>query len=103
MYLIISWDISAENPLWREINEELRNCLENYQWTRPVYTFYLVRLPAVASGSDIKNKIDAVRARHPDISITYILSPVFVGKQGFVGSLAKTQDWSEVNLITGGD
>ena len=95
MYCVISWDISAENPRWRLINDQLLNCLAGYQYVRPVYTFYLVTINSAADVTAIRICFDAVKQRTRE-PIGYILSPPFSGHT-WTGTIA---DWASVNAVT---
>ena len=44
MHVLVSWDIKAESPQWEELNEELRVCLEDYSWVKPLSTLYIVQI-----------------------------------------------------------
>jgi hypothetical protein len=98
MYFIVSWDISAENPLWREINEQMRNCFKNYTQLRPVNTYYLVKISSVEQHTQIYTKLKDV-AKAASVGVEFIMTPAYIGKKGFVGILS--EKWSDVNAITG--
>ena len=95
MYCVISWDISAVNPRWREIDDQLRACIQNFTYVRPVNTFYLVRISSADRIEAIRKCFDAVKQNTKE-SISYILSPAFAGHtwSGTIG------DWPNVNAIT---
>lgn len=99
MYVVISWDISASNPRWSQINDEMKNCIAAYDWTRPVNTFYMMRINSPDEIVAIRKCFNAVADR-VEVNVSYILSPAFIGPNhvwsGRVG------DWQQVNAITAG-
>ena len=36
MHFIVSWDINAEGEKWDALNAQLKECIEDYSWARPL-------------------------------------------------------------------
>ena len=95
MYCVISWDISAVNPRWSEINDRMRACIQGFHYVRPVNTFYLVRISSADKIVAIRQCFEAVQKNTPE-SISYILSPALSGHL-WTGAI---KDWDSVNAVT---
>lgn len=104
MYCIVSWDISAEGQIWREQNEKMKHCFSAVKSAKPVFTYYLVRLPSVNSITELHKNFETVRTTAP-VDIFYIISPVFRSLGGFRGYLegSEGQRWIDVNAVVKGD
>jgi hypothetical protein len=75
LYFIVSWDISAGNPTWSQVDERLRNCFARYQSFRPVNTFYVVK---VSSGDQYRAILVALQdvAKSSPVNVYFIISPL---------------------------
>jgi hypothetical protein len=98
MYFIVSWDISAVNPRWSAIDEQMRNCFKGYTQLRPVNTFYMVK---VASGNERNAILTALQAVAQQTSedVFFVMSPVLT-VSGWDGWLPQDK-WELVKAITG--
>jgi len=97
MYCVISWDISAVNPRWSQINDQMLGCLKGYHYVRPVNTFYLVTIAEASQIVDIQACFVMVSNQTKE-NISFILSPAF-SKHSWSGKVA---DWAAVNTVTTG-
>lgn len=97
MYVVISWDISAVNPRWSQINDEMKACIAAYDWVRPVNTFYMMRIGSAAEIENIRKCFSAI-AERVDVNVSFILSPAFTGAgHKWTGRIG---EWEKVNAIT---
>lgn len=79
VYFVVSWDISASNPVWSQIDERMRNCFANYRSIRPVNTFYMVK---VANGDQYRTIFNALQrtaqtTEENGTNIYFVMSPLF--------------------------
>lgn len=75
MYFVVSWDISASNPVWSQIDERLRKCFDDdYNWVRPVNTFYMVKISTAQQYQTILANLQAV-AKDSPVNVNFIMSP----------------------------
>ena len=97
MYFVVSWDISASNPTWSQIDERLRSCLAGYQSLRPVNTFYMVR---VSNGDQHRTILAALQnvAGNSSVKVDLIMSPLLT-VTGWDGWL-QPDVWPKVAEIT---
>lgn len=97
MYFIVSWDISAVEPRWSQINEQMQNCFKTYPQIRPVNTFYMVK---VTSGDQYNAIHDCLLniAQNTKETIHFIMSPLLTVK-GWKGYLPKDR-WPKISELT---
>ena len=67
MHVLDSWDIKAESPQWEELNEELRVCLEDYSWVKPLSTLYIVQIEDAHDLLNVKQSLTEVWRDHPNM------------------------------------
>lgn len=94
MHVVISWDIKADQPQWKEIDTELRGCFERFSWARPLSTFYVVKLRSVEDRAAIKERLLAVVQR-TSAKVHFIVSPAIAGGR-YAGWLPKSM-WEKLN------
>lgn len=97
MHIAVSWDISAPQPQWSEINSRLVTALGTRAWCRPVNTFYAVRVTGEPDREAVRLAMEAV-AESSLVPFKYVISPVMQG--GYAGRLDNTVDWEPLNRIT---
>lgn len=95
MYCVISWDIGASNPRWSAINERMLDCLNGYNYDRPVNTFYLVTISGAAQIEAIRNCFVSIAEQVPE-PVSFVLSPP-LSQHTWTGTI---EDWTMVNSIT---
>jgi hypothetical protein len=98
MYFIVSWDISAVEPQWSRIDEQMRNCFKTYQQIRPVNTYYIVKVANATQYEAIHTCLLNV-AQSQTATVHFIISPLLTA-QGFKGWLPKDR-WPKISEITG--
>jgi len=101
VYFVVSWDISASNPTWSQIDERMRNCFANYHSIRPVNTFYMVK---VANGDQYRSIFSALQRVAKDseehgTNVYFIASPVLT-MGGWDGWL-QPDLWPKVAQVVG--
>src|SRR6267378_7940468 len=97
MYLVISWDISAVNPRWSQINDQMVACLKGYQQVRPVNTFYMLKVTGAAQRTAIMTCLKGVIDRTSE-QVIYIISPLLT-THGWEGWLPQDR-WPLIEQIT---
>ena len=97
MHFIVSWDIQAEDGEWDEINAQLKECIEDYSWVRPLRTFYIVRVSDVQKWQEIRRSLIEV-AESSTIRIHLVIGPLMYGGQ-YDGYLPK-DIWPELEKRT---
>ena len=97
MHFIVSWDIQAEDGEWDEINAQLKECIEDYSWVRPLSTFYIVRVSDVQKWQEIRRSLIEV-AESSTIRIHLVIGPLMYGGQ-YDGYLPK-DIWPELEKRT---
>ena len=76
MHIIISWDIkNCENDEWNELNEKLRECINDYSWVKPLTTFYIVKLDSEKERKSIRENIVKICKVNKG-KINIVISPV---------------------------
>jgi len=97
MYCVVSWDISAVNPRWSKIDEQLRDCLKAYNWYRPVNTFYMIKVTGSSQVATIQSCLTTA-AKAVTESVQFVISPAFAA--GRWNGLLGDGEWAKVNAIT---
>jgi hypothetical protein len=93
VYFVVSWDISANNPVWSQIDERMRNCLTGYQSVRPVNTFYMVK---VSNSNQHRTILAALQdiAANSHVMVKVVVSPLLT-VTGWDGWL-QPDEWPKV-------
>ncbi len=78
MHFIVSWDINAEGEKWDALNAQLKECIEDYSWARPLSTFYVVRISAPQEWQEIKKNLIEVAEGSP-VRIHLVIGPLMSG------------------------
>lgn len=89
MHFILSWDIrdtdgewGSESEVWGEINAQLKECIDDYSWVRPLSTFYIVRVSGPQEWKRIKEDlIEVAECYTAKAKIHFVISPLMVGGQ----------------------
>ena len=97
MHFIVSWDIQAEDGKWDEINAQLKECIEDYSWVRPLSTFYIVRVSGPQEWQEIRDALVRV-AESSTNRIHFVIGPLMCGGQ-YDGYLPK-DIWPEIEKRT---
>lgn len=76
MHIIISWDIkNCEKDEWNELNEKLRECIDDYSWVKPLTTFYIIKLNSEGERKTIRESIvNVCKANKGKLNV--VISPV---------------------------
>lgn len=101
MYFIVSWDISAVEPQWSRIDEQMRNCLKGFQQVRPVNTYYIVNVASAQQYEDINASLKRI-AESQTAAVYFIMTPLYtdpVTARNFRGWLPKDR-WDKITPIT---
>lgn len=98
MYCVISWDISAVDATWNELDAKMRNCFHGLNWFKPVYTFYLVEIFDNFRYNTLLQDLQRVAGSTP-IMVRFVMSPM-ISAQNWDGWL-NPEHWPEVRRITG--
>ena len=93
MHVLVSWDIKAEEPRWKEINEESKACLEDYSWIRVLTTPYIVQVEDAHDRSSLKKSLTEICRKHPE-RIHLLMSPAMQG--GSYGGWLPKSLWSKI-------
>jgi len=88
MYFIVSWDISAVEPQWSRIDEQMRNCLRGFESIRPVNTYYIVKVNSKQQYEDINTCLLKV-AQAQTATVHYISTPL----QSLSHSISDFKGW----------
>ena len=78
MQVLVSWDIKAEGAEWKELNEELKACLEGYSWVKPLSTLYIVQVEDAHDLLNLKESLTEVCRDHPKL-IHFVMGPPVQG------------------------
>ena len=78
MHALVSWNIKAESPQWEELNEELKSCLEDYSWVKPLSTLYIVQIEDAYDHLSLKESLAEVCRDHPNM-IHFVMGPPIQG------------------------
>jgi hypothetical protein len=97
MHFTVSWDISAKEPQWSAIDEQMRNCFKNYPQVRPVNTYYMVKVTSARDYDQIHNALLNI-AQNSSITIYFIMSPL-LNTSGYKGWLPQ-DTWTKIAQIT---
>ena len=96
MHVVLSWDISNQN-LWSEINEQLKTCISNHSWVKPLTTLYIVKVYSSEDLQGIIENLTNVARKYPgDVNI--VCTPLMTGGT-YNGWLPKNM-WDEINART---
>lgn len=97
MHIAVSWDISAKEPRWGVLNDQMRDCFKGLSWVRPLSTFYIVRVDGESGRGRIQERLLSVATAVPE-TIHFVVSPLMPGGR-YNGYLPK-DTWSKVNERT---
>lgn len=97
MHFSLSWDIRDADGEWDEINAQLKECIDDYSWVRPLDTFYIVRVSGPQEWKQIRADLIGVAKRFTD-KIYIVISPLMVGGQ-YDGWLPETI-WPKIEKRT---
>ena len=105
MYFIVSWDISAVEPQWGRIDEQMRNCLKNFAFVRPVNTYYMVKVSSEREYEAIHECLLNV-AKAQTATVHFVSSPLFsgtgivkkLGTSGYQGWLPQDR-WTKIKEV----
>ena len=77
MHIIISWDIknSDSSDEWDFLNEELRECIKEYSWVKPLSTFYIIKLDSENERKKIRNSIITLCKKNKG-KMNVVISPI---------------------------
>ena len=78
MHIMVSWDIKAEGSRWKDVDKELKACLEDYSWIKPLTTLYIVQIEDAHDRSSLKKSLTDVCRKHPE-RIRLLMSPTMQG------------------------
>jgi len=92
MYIVVSWDISAVGQQWIEINQQMLNCLQNFQHTRPVNTFYIVGVASEQQRQQIFDCFSNVR-QSTNVSVEFVVSPIYT-ETNWLGATEENPIWN---------
>ncbi|MDR3303998.1 MAG: hypothetical protein LBS86_06265 [Treponema sp.] len=96
MHIIVSWDISDDDD-WDKIDEELKQCIMDYSWVKPLTTFYIIQIDDSAERSKIKKSLLNICQKYKtDINI--VISPI-IEEGRYAGWLPK-KIWSAIKERT---
>lgn len=97
MYFTVSWDISASQPIWSQIDEQMRNCFKNLPQVRPVNTYYMVKVNSADQYNQIHKNLLTI-AQQSTVKIHFIMSPL-LNATGYKGWLPKDR-WDKIGEVT---
>lgn len=97
-YFLVSWDISASEPAWSQVDKRLRDCFEHLPYIKPVNTFYMIRVLTRDQYNQVFTALQTV-AKNSVIQVRFIMTPI-LNNTGFDGWL-DTEIWNGVRQITG--
>lgn len=92
MYIIVSWDISAEGQKWAEINNQMLHCLESFLHTKPVNTFYIVGVASEQHRQQIFGCLSNIRQLN-NVSVEFVVSPLYT-ERGWLGATEENPIWN---------
>ena len=97
MHIVVSWDIKAEQPQWKQIDDMMRDALTPHSWARPLSTFYVVRINSTSEREALKDRMIQVATGVKE-TVHFLISPAMVGGQ-YTGWLPKSM-WPKLNERT---
>lgn len=97
MHVMLSWDIPAEGERWKEINQQLRECLSSYSWVRPLKTVYVVKVDDHAERKALIAALTDVARSAPE-RVHFLMTPAMSGG-GYNGFLPRDM-WEKVTKRT---
>lgn len=98
MHFSVSWDISAPQPRWSAINDQLFAVISGYAHLRPVNTFYIVRVASQAEWDAVRLGLTNVALATTDATIHFVMTPLIQG--GRYDGRLPTTTWPEINRLT---
>ena len=99
MHFAVAWHINAIGNDWVRLNNALADELKNYSWTRPLSTFYVVKVASQTDWDAIRTRFQTVCATAPQIRL--IMTPLMRG--GRYDGYLSTDQWKEINLRAADD
>jgi len=101
MHIVISWDIkNCDNDEWNELNEKLRECIDDYSWVKPLTTFYIIKLDSEKERKSIRESIIRI-CKNNKGKINVVISPV-IYENGYSGWLPHSM-WEKIKERTNED
>ena len=97
MHFTVSWNISAKEPRWSEINGQLYDCFKDNQHEHVVSTYYMVKVTSAIHYNTIHACLLKI-AQDTTERIHFIVSPL-LNVKGYKGYLPKDK-WEKINQIT---
>jgi hypothetical protein len=95
MYFTVSWDISANEPRWSQINGQMCASFKGLPNAHVMSTYYLVQASQAQRDAILENLNKFVDSVAEDVY--FLLSPLF-NPSCFGG---RHEDWPKINQITG--
>ncbi|CAI9009773.1 MULTISPECIES: hypothetical protein [Burkholderia] len=97
MHVTISWDISASDNRWSEINDMMKAKLKGYSWVKPLKSVYVVKVDSLEDRIELKDALNDV-IKSVDEKIHLLITPAMEGGT-YAGWLPKGL-WEKINLRT---
>lgn len=94
MHFVISWDILASGERWNTINNSLIGVLRPYSWTKPLTTFFVVRVDNQLQWQTILSNLTTTSQGFPE-NVNFIMSPLMQG--GTYNGILPQNMWNEIN------
>jgi hypothetical protein len=96
MHFIVSWDIKASEPLWTQIDNEMKGQLVNFPSLRPLTTFYVVKAQSQADWDNILRGLQTVASRYS--GVYFVMSPLMQG--GSYNGWLPSDYWPQLTTLT---
>lgn len=100
MHVAISWDIKgASGERWTALNDYMRAAFDKtHEWTRPVSTFYIVKVSGAPDRDAIIKDLQA-RAQGVTERVYFVVSPIMPAGAHYNGLLPR-EWWDPVRQKT---
>lgn len=97
MHFALSWDITAENNRWKEINDQMHAVVAAYSWVKPLTTFYIVKVASQAEWDKILNTLGTIAKENKE-KIHFVMTPLMNG--GRYNGILPEKWWETINQRT---
>jgi hypothetical protein len=82
MHFVVSWDLSAEQDRWVEINRAMLEALNSHDWLRLLPAFYILEIESEKDWQVIQDKLLSAAQRYSG-EVNFLMSPIYDSDSNF--------------------
>lgn len=95
MHIVVSWNIKALGARKSALNDEMKSCLKDYSWARPLENnVYVVKIDTAEEREILQDRLLKVAKEAPE-KVHFLMSPAMDGGR-YNGWLPRPM-WAKIN------